>query len=109
MASDLCFVEFMVEQMGHPNALSFKKMFGEYALYYHNKIIALVCDNQLFLKPTEAVRHTMDRVDEAPPYPGAQPYFRITEYIDDRKKLQELVFLTANALPDQMSKTKSRQ
>ena len=100
MASDLNFVEFIVEQMGHPGALSFKKMFGEYAIYYGNKVIALVCDNQFFLKPTLAARQLIDPVDEAPPYPGAKLYFRITEHIDDADWLQELVLLTANELPE---------
>lgn len=100
MASDLSFVEFIVEQMGNSGFLSFKKMFGEYAIYYGNKVIALVCDNQLFLKPTLAARQLIDAIDEAPPYPGAKLYFRITEHIDDADWLQELVLLTANELPE---------
>ncbi len=32
--------------------LSARKMFGEYALYLDGKVVALVCDDQLFLKPT---------------------------------------------------------
>lgn len=106
MASDLSFVEFIVEQMGHPSALSFKKMFGEYAIYYGNKVIALVCDNQLFLKPVAATRKIIDLLDEAPPYPGAKLYFRITERIDDSDWLQEIVLLTANELPEPKLKKK---
>jgi TfoX/Sxy family transcriptional regulator of competence genes len=100
MASDLSFVEFIVEQMGNSGFLSFKKMFGEYAIYYDRKVIALLCDNQLFLKPTGAGRKMIDMVDEAPPYPGAKLYFRITEHIDDRDWLQELVLVTAKELPE---------
>ena len=100
MASDLSFVEFIVEQMGHKGALSFKKMFGEYAIYYENKVVALLCDNQLFLKPTDAGRQMIDMVDEAPPYPGAKLYFRITEHIDDCDWLQEIVLVTVKELPE---------
>jgi hypothetical protein len=42
----------------------------------------------------------IDMVDEAPPYPRAKLYFRITEHIDDRDWLQELVFVTAKELPE---------
>ena len=35
-----------------PLPLSARKMFGEYALYLDGKVVALVCDDQLFLKPT---------------------------------------------------------
>ena len=100
MASDLSFVEFCVEQMGHSDVLSFKKMFGEYAIYYGNKVIALVCDNQLFIKPTSAGRNMIASVDEVSPYPRAKLYFRITEHVDDNEWLRELVLLTANELPD---------
>jgi hypothetical protein len=29
---------------------------GEYAIYCNGKVVALVCDNQLFVKPTEAAQ-----------------------------------------------------
>jgi TfoX/Sxy family transcriptional regulator of competence genes len=31
-------------------------MFGEYAIYCNEKVVALVCDNQVFVKPTAAGR-----------------------------------------------------
>lgn len=30
-----------------------RKMFGEYALYCDEKVVALICDDQLFVKITE--------------------------------------------------------
>ena len=51
MATDASFVAFICEQADMPHRLTFKKMFGEYALYVDGKVIAFVCDNQLFLKP----------------------------------------------------------
>jgi TfoX/Sxy family transcriptional regulator of competence genes len=48
------------------------------------KVIALVCDNQLFIKPTAGGRSMIGNVVEAPPYPGAKPHFLIGEQLDDR-------------------------
>lgn len=98
MASDASFVEHICEQASAHRRLSFKKMFGEYALYLDGKLIALVCDNQLFVKPTPEGRGILDTVSEYPPYPGAKPHFRI-EDIDDRELLQRLFETTAAALP----------
>ena len=56
--------------------VSARKMFGEYCLYCDGKPVALVCDDQLFLKPTTAGRALLAAVGdvvEAPPYPGARP------------------------------------
>ena len=53
MASDKNFFEFIVYQMGNAGYISQKKMFGEYAIYCDDNVVALVCDNQLYIKPTE--------------------------------------------------------
>lgn len=45
MASDLDFVEFVVDQMENAGVITYRKMFGEYALYCEGKVVALVCDN----------------------------------------------------------------
>ncbi|MCQ1549744.1 MAG: hypothetical protein NOF05_13210 [Candidatus Accumulibacter phosphatis] len=47
-------------------------MFGEYALYLNTKVVAFVCDNKLFLKPTDAGRAVLGAPVEAPAYPGSR-------------------------------------
>jgi len=41
--------------------VALKKMFGEYAVYLRERVVALACDNQLFVKPTEAGRALLPR------------------------------------------------
>jgi TfoX/Sxy family transcriptional regulator of competence genes len=61
--------------MENAGTITAKSMFGEYGLYAEGKIFAVVCDNKLFIKPTEAGRTYIVDVVEAPPYPGAKPSF----------------------------------
>ena len=42
MATEQSFVDYVCEQAGLPRALAYKKMFGEYALYLDDKVVALV-------------------------------------------------------------------
>ena len=63
MASDADFVGYVCEQAGLGDALSYRKMFGEYALYLDGRVVALVCDNMLFVKPTAAGRALLVRRD----------------------------------------------
>lgn len=77
MASDQEFVNFLVDQMEDAGLITFRKMFGEYAIYCNGKVVALVCDNQLFVKPTESGRKYIGEVVEAPAYPGAKMSFLI--------------------------------
>ncbi len=100
MASDLAFVEYICEQMGTAGAIAFRKMFGEYAIYCEGKVVALVCDNQLFVKPTIAGRAFVGQVVEAPPYPGAKAHFLVGEKLDDREWLSNLIRLTCAELPE---------
>ena len=99
MASDQSFVDYVCEQADLGAALSFRKMFGEYALYLEGKVVALVCDNQLFVKPTDAGRALLGSVLERPAYPGGKPQFLVEHALDDRELLKRLLLLTADALP----------
>ena len=67
MASDVTFVDFVTDQIDGTCEMSYRKMFGEYALYSKGKVVALVCDDQLFVKPTDAGRSFIGEVVEAPP------------------------------------------
>ena len=99
MASDIGFVEYVCEQIRGAGQVSHRRMFGEFAVYCDGKVVALVCDNQFFLKPTDAGKALLDRVKQAPPYQGAKPYFLIDAQLDDAEAAAALVRATAAALP----------
>jgi TfoX/Sxy family transcriptional regulator of competence genes len=109
MASDQSFVEYVCEQAKLSDALSYKKMFGEYALYLDSKVVALVADNQLFVKPTNEGKALLDVVIEHPPYPGAKPHLLIGDEIDNSELLKNLLMVTARALPLPKAKPAKRK
>lgn len=110
MASDLGFVEYVRDQVSGAGQVSFRKMFGEYAAYCDGKVIALVCDNQLFVKPTARGRDSLASVTEAPPYPGARSHFLIGDELEDRQAMITLIRMTASELPPpKQKKAKPRQ
>ena len=100
MASDQAFVDFVMDQLSNINGISNKKMFGEYAVYVHAKVVALICDNALYVKKTEAGKRFIGKPIEAPAYPGAKPGFLIQDAIDDRDWLKKLITLTYGELPE---------
>ena len=99
MASDLEFVQFVCDQVQDVGGISYRKMFGEYAVYVDGKVVGLVCDNRLFVKPTEPGRRLLGQPTEEPPYPGAKPAFLLDECLDDGELLSTLFRATADALP----------
>lgn len=100
MATHPDFVEYVRAQSGLGDAITCRRMFGEYAIYVEGKVVALACDDQLFLKPTAHGRSLLRAPAEHPPFRGAKGYFRIDEAIDDRELLRRLFLATATALPE---------
>ncbi len=99
MASDSHHIAYICEQMSGAGAIRSQKMFGEYAIYCDEKLVALVCDNQVFAKITEAGRALISAPVLAPPYPGAKPCFAIDEFLDDAEWLATFIHSTARELP----------
>jgi len=106
MASDLDYVEFVVDQMENAGTISFRQMFGGYTLYCQGKVVALICDNQLFVKPTAAGKAFIGDVVEAHAYPGAKLSYLIEDQVEDKDWLSQLVRLTEETLPVLKAKKK---
>ena len=106
MATDRIFVDYIAEQLGLGARLTHKKMFGEYALYVDEKVVAFACDNSLFIKPTAAAEKLAPDLPQRPPYPGAKDYPVADELLDDGDELRRLVIATADALPAPKPKPK---
>ena len=99
MAQGLEFVEYVTDQVDASCKLTHRMMFGGCTLYLDGKVVALICDDQLFVKPTKAGRELIANVVEAPPYPGAKNSFLIEDQIEDGEWLTTLLTLTAAELP----------
>ena len=93
-------IDYLLEQLQPLGEVSTRKMFGEYALYYEGKVVAFVCDDRLFIKPTEPGRDLIGTVTLGQPYPGAKDYFEIAgDEWEDADALGAIVRTTADALP----------
>ena len=100
MASSQRSVDFILEQLSDAGGVSARKMFGEYAIYRRDKVVALFCDDQLFVKPTGGGKAFIGKVKEAPPYPGAKPCYLISgDRCEDSEWLSELILITERELP----------
>lgn len=110
MSSSQSTIDFILDQISDRNWVHAKKMFGDYAIYYHDKVVALVCDDQLFLKPTSAGKAYLNNFIEGVPYPGAQPYLLVSgDLLEDSEWFTDLIRLTASELPEPHKKKKKKK
>lgn len=98
MASKEEFVKYVADQLGVAGEITYRKMFGEYGMYLDGKIFALICEDQLFVKITEAGKKMHPEYEEKPPYKGAKNYLLVEE-IDDKEALVNFVRATCEELP----------
>lgn len=106
MASSLDYVEYVCEQICDAGEIRYKKMFGDYGVYCDEKIIGVICDNQFFVKKTEAASHFPD-FEEAAPYTGAKPHI-LVDCVDDRDLLAQFISATYHELPAPKPKKKKQ-
>lgn len=107
MASKIEFVEFIIDQLQDAGIITSKKMFGEYGLYCNGKIFGVICDNQFYIKITDAGKKLCPELSEAPPYEGAKNYFLIDD-IENREMLTKLVAATYAELPEPKPKKRKK-
>ena len=101
MATRQSTVDFILDQIADAGAVRARKMFGEYGIFCDGKMVALVCDDQLFVKPTAAGRQRLgEGVIERAPYPGAKPCFLVAgDRWEDRAWLADLLRASCAELP----------
>ena len=109
MANDSEFINYVVDQIDSSCNTRFRHMFGGTTLYSHDKVVALICDDQLFVKPTQAGRSYIGDVVEAPPYEGAKNFFLITDQIEDNEWISELIRRTEAELPKPKPRKKKKR
>lgn len=73
MATSPDTIRFVQDSLRSPR-FRLKAMFGEYALYADDVVVALVCDDRVFVKVHPATAG-LEGADLAPPYPGAKPHY----------------------------------
>ena len=107
MACNADFVQYVVDQCSGAGEIAVKKMMGDYCIYCDGVLFGLICDNNLYIKETDAGRELLKEVILRSPYPGAKDYFFI-EDIDDSEYLSGLICATLPALSKSPAKRNSR-
>ena len=92
-------VAFIEDQLGGL-PIRTNPMFGEYAIYYDDKVVGFICDDTLFIKPSEVAPSFLTGTVMAPAYPGSKLYHAVPgDLLEDADWLQKAIRATADALP----------
>ena len=71
--------DFILEKLRDPKRFTTRAMFGEYALYADGTVVALICDDRLYVKILPASSELESQCEKGEPYPGAKPHYLVEE------------------------------
>ena len=98
MGSSKEYLDFILEQLGELEEVTYRAMMGEYIIYYRKKIIGGIYDNRFLIKPTPSSLSLMPTARFELPYDGAKEMLLVNE-VDNKEFLAKLVTAMYNDLP----------
>jgi TfoX N-terminal domain len=107
MATQKETVDFILSKLRHPKQFTTRAMFGEFALYAEGKVVALVCDNLLYVKILPASSELEKVCEKGHPFPGAKLHYIVDEgQLTTIDQLPNILFAIAKSLPVKKKKVK---
>ncbi len=103
MATDLSYIQFVVEQLRGVEA-TYKKMFGEYMVYVEDKPLLLVCDNTVFVKEVKELDQILADAEKGYPYEGAKEHYILD--IENADLVEKVVEVLKEVIPVPKKKIK---
>lgn len=85
------FTQYIVDN-AHSTKVRVRSMFGEFALYYEDKVVALICNNTLYVKISESNKKLLDQNKIGPAYPKSKNFYILTEEQIETPKFLQTVF-----------------
>ena len=98
MASSEEYLQYVLDQLSGLEEVTYRKMMGEYILYYQGKIFGGIYDDRLLIKDVSGARDFIGDVSFELPYEGAKPMI-LVESIEKKDYLVELVLAMVDELP----------
>ena len=110
MATQKETVEFILSKLRHADAFSTRAMFGEYALYAEGKVVALICDDRLYVKILPASEELESLCEKGEPYPGARPHYIVEEgQLSRLETLPSILLAISRSLPAKKKSARKRK
>ncbi len=94
-------VSYILKKLHLNPRFATRAMFGEYALYADGKVVGLICDDLLYIKICPASSKLENECEKDSPYPGAKPYYVISEeQLESLAYLPNILLAISKSLPE---------
>lgn len=98
MASTEEYLNYILDQLSKLEDITYRKMMGEYILYYREKIFGGIYDDRFLVKPVKSAKEMMGDARMEKPYEGAKEMI-LVDNIEDKDFLKDLIEAMYDELP----------
>lgn len=104
MATSIEYLNSVLERISDIDGIAYRKMMGEYIIYFRDKVAGGIYDNRFLVKPVSAAKRLMPDAELEIPYSGAKEMLRV----DDNMSTDSLRFML-NSMYDELPELKRRK
>ena len=101
MASSKEYLDYVLERLADPD-ITYRKMMGEYLIYYQDRLVGGIYDDRFLVKKTKAAERILPEIICEIPYEGAKEMLAVD--VDDSSLLKELIPAIAVEVPEKKKK-----
>lgn len=100
MATSKEYMEFLMDQLSGLDDIYYRRMMGEYLIYYRGKVAAYICDERFLVRPvSSAVKLLPDAEYDSISEGGRKKLLRV-DNVDNRELLTDLFVSIYDELPE---------
>lgn len=98
MTSSKEYLEYILEKLSDLEDITYRKMMGEYIIYYRGKIIGGIYDDRFLVKPVKSAKEMIREAKMELPYEGAKEMLLVDD-VENKEFLKELLEAMYSELP----------
>ena len=88
-----------MEQLSNLDGIYYRRMMGEYIIYYRDKIAAYICDGRFLVRPVPSARKILPDAELDAMMEGGKKKLLRVDDVDNREFLRELLESMYEELP----------
>lgn len=91
--------DYIIENLSKAGDISTRKMMGEYLVYFKGKLVGNICDNCLYLKPTDSALRLLPDAERDYPYDGSKTLMIIVDNVENTEQMSAVLHAMYEELP----------
>ena len=99
MATSKEYMEFLMDQLSDLPNIFYRRMMGEYLIYYKDKVAAYVCDERFLIRPVPTAIKLLPNAEYDSMTDGGRKKLLRVDDIENREFLKELFESIYDELP----------